>query len=408
MIGIRSITYNLPAEYSEEHFAAIRESAVMWDEEYPLIRTKRINLAPITKRGTLNTYRELAELSTQCGIRWFNVTLDPWEAEDKKALFRFGYSLLREYHQAFLHIIGVKDGQVDYDILKSSAELILAVSKLSSDGKDNFRLGVSMNVTSNGPFFPFTMSSGEFSFSIALELTQEINVIIARCSRMGLDELREQIVQTLLPQIDMIDTIANKIENTCGNRFTGFDFSLAPIIEENGSILLILEQLGVQDFGMTGTMFATAYLTNIVKSFAQRYRAVGFSGIMYSLLEDLGLCLLNNSRGVTLEQMIALSTMCGCGLDMIPVYGKITEGEIIAICMDIMAISCRLGKPLGIRLLPIPRSGNGLGQYTRISGDADFIANTKIVTVANNILLDNGIKKFSFLPDGISRNFKSK
>ena len=42
---------------------------------------------------------------------------------------------------------------------------------MSANGKDNFRLGISVNVQPDGPFFPFTYSSGEMGFSIALELT---------------------------------------------------------------------------------------------------------------------------------------------------------------------------------------------------------------------------------------------
>ncbi len=79
---------------------------------------------------------------------------------------------------AFVNIIAVKDNEIDYDILNRSAKLIKNVSTLSNSGYDNFRLGISNNIQPNCPFFPFTYSSGDYSFSIALELTQEINDIL--------------------------------------------------------------------------------------------------------------------------------------------------------------------------------------------------------------------------------------
>jgi uncharacterized protein (UPF0210 family) len=111
---------------------------------------------------------------------------------------------------------------------------------------------------------------------------------------------------------------------------------------------------------------------------------VGFSGVMYSLLEDLELCIYNNSKGVSIEQLTAISTMCGCGVDMVPVYGGVTVEELFAVFLDIAAISCRLNKPLGIRILPIPRTHNYQEHYTLFSDDADFISNTKIIHVNSN------------------------
>ena len=84
--------------------------------------------------------------------------------------------------------------------------------------------------------------------------------------------------------------------------------------------------------------------------------------------------------------MISLSTMCGCGLDMVPLYGEIKDEELMSIYMEISAISCRLKKPLGVRVLPIRNCKRGNTLYTAFHDDPDFISNTKVVTPNLNLL----------------------
>ena len=91
-----------------------------------------------------------------------------------------------------------------------------------------------------------------------------------------------------------------------------------------------------------------------------------------------------------MEQIISLSTMCGCGVDMVPVYGKIKTEELTSILLDVSGISCRLNKPLGVRLLPIPQFGRSKSGFTNFHNDSDFIANTKIVGLNLNLITEPG------------------
>ena len=122
---------------------------------------------------------------------------------------------------------------------------------------------------------------------------------------------------------------------------------------------------------------------------------MGFSGVMYSLLEDLELCAINNQRGVSLDDLVKVSTMCGCGVDMVPVPYDVSLNELIAISMDIYAISTRLKKSLGIRILPIPHTRKSQVAYTNLSDDADFIANTRVLDPDINIMNKFG-SEFAF------------
>ena len=398
MITIRSITYQLPENYTQDHLEKIRKLSYMWDHSFQPIRTQRVSLFPFTKKVPIKTFKELSKLCDVSSIRWFNVPIDPNNSENSNELFNFAYAVLSEYNRAFVNVLAItKDKTIAPSILVRSSELIKKVSTINRNGKDNFRLGLSVNVEPDCPFFPFSYSSGTFGFSIALELTQEINAICSSMPKENLTELRSSIIDTLVPQIREIEIIAESIAKNSGLKFKGFDFSLAPIIDENGSVITILNRLGVQQFGKTGALFATSYITNILKHIASKFPSVGFSGVMYSLLEDLLLCRINNEHGVTLEQMISLSTMCGCGVDMVPVYGQISNDEIMSIILDVAGISCRLNKPLGIRILPIQQCGKNQSIFTSFDDDADFIANTKVVSLSTNSLNFIG-ESFEYLP----------
>jgi len=312
MINIRSITYNLPKNYYnfDSILEKINTNLQLWDRQPYFIRTKRVSLPIIDSKISVDILKDIEKKCNDCGIRWFVVPIDPWNKKSKFKPFKFAYKVLKEIDQAFVNIICIKNQKIDFDIINESINLIKLTSKISNNGKDNFRLGLSSNISPNCPFFPFAMSSGVFSFSIALELTQEINEIIQSNKKMGLTDLRAKILEEIVPQIQEIDKFACEFAVESGLEFAGFDFSLAPIIEDNGSVFTILNHLGINDFGKMGTMFATAYLTDILKYFASIFKHVGFLGVMYSLLEDQKLCSINNERGVTLEELTKLSTMC--------------------------------------------------------------------------------------------------
>lgn len=396
MINIRSVTWMLNSDYGEKEFEIIEKVNLKFDNSEFFVRTKRATLPCISEPLNLKNIDYLNSLCLTHDIRWFNIPIIP---SNNKKIWQFAYNVLKNYEQSFVNVLAVQDGKINYQILDESLKLIKKTSNISINGKDNFRLGLSVNVKPNCPFFPFSISDGKFGFSIALELTQDINMIICNNSKLNLNELRTNIINTLYPQIKKIEKLANEEALKYNIEFKGFDFSLAPIIDDNnnGSIITILNYLGVNDFSKSGTLFATAYLTNILKYFSSEFKSVGFSGVMYSLLEDIELCKINNEIGIDIEDLIKLSTMCGCGIDMIPISCDENDSNIKSTFMDVIAISTRLNKPLGIRILPIPRARKGVLHYTNFNEDADFISNTKVLTLATNEIIEKNIDYFEFL-----------
>lgn len=391
MINIRTITYNMPKLFNNEHFEVIKNCIKDWNQNKYYIRTTRINTTPIEKIKDINKYDILDKFCLDNNIKWFSIPIS-FKEKDKEKYINDCYSIIKKYDKAFINIDGVKDSTINFDLIDIYIDLMKKVSKYKN-GKDNFRLGLSVNSISDSPFFPFTKSSGDFSFTIGLELTQEINKIINSYKSINYNELRDLITEKLDYQISEIENYAYYIEKKYDITFKGFDFSLAPIIEEDGSIMELIEKLGIKKFDGPGVMFVTAYLTNILKSFGNNHKHIGFSGVMYSLLEDIKLSKINNKEKLKLEDITKLSTMCGCGIDMIPIKYNVPKDIITSYILDIAAISCRLNKPLGVRFLPI----NILYNHTKFIDDKDFITNTRVLSLKNNILLYKNIKNFKFI-----------
>ncbi len=60
---------------------------------------------------------------------------------------------------------------------------------------------------------------------------------------------------------------------------------------------------------------------------------MGFNGVMYSLLEDNGLAEANNLRAVTIEKLAVFSSVCGCGIDMVPVPGMMFAEDLAGLAL---------------------------------------------------------------------------
>lgn len=384
MIKIRTISYNLPEIMTAEDYSKIKKSVERWKQCSFGVRTQRLTLPIQDPVADAERFKGLAEFAESAGIRWFNIPFSSWG--QGKADYSAIPQILRKYPGAFCNVICAKDGQVKEEIVQEIIRTIRNIADIKEDGSTNFRFGASMNVQPNGPFFPFTYASGDkLSFSVGLEMAEEINDILAKNQIDDLNQLYQHIMQRLEPQIIEVERQIEENANDIGIDFAGIDFSLAPLPQKNSSIITILKEIGISDINHTGVMFATAYLTRLLKTFAKKHKSVGFSGVMYSLLEDYEYARLNDIQEISIDRMISLSTMCGCGVDMVPVDYASSDVDLRGILCEVACISSRLSKPLGVRILLVK---NNVYNRTNISSDDDFIVNTSLVNInsSNNLM----------------------
>merc|ERR1712100_346730 len=82
---------------------------------------------------------------------------------------------------------------------------------------------------------------------------------------------------------------------------------------------------------------------------------IGYCGLMLPIMEDIILAERAASvpSSLTLQQLMYYATMCGVGLDTVPIPGDAAIDEITNIYMDMGTVAFRLGKCLSCRLLPM-------------------------------------------------------
>lgn len=351
------------------------------------VRTHRVSLSPFGSNGA-GSHMRVAEIADQVsrlcegsGVRWFCLPVFTAGAADYRALHDALVETIVHNKNAFLNVIAVHNDEMDLRGIHMAGRLIKSVSRLSNNGHDNFRLGISCNCRAHTPFFPFTYHTGKIGFSLALEFARDFLDIIESRGGDGLDAIHERLVEFLVERLAGLESTALEVERKTGMTYYGIDISLAPFPEDNHSVASIIERLGMESFGGNGTLFFTSYLTDILDEVLIRsgIRSTGFCGVMFSVLEDVGLGVHNNSKTFSMDSLLSYCSVCGCGLDMVPIPGDVFEEEISSLILDVAALSITANKPLGVRLLPIPHKH--ANEFTCF--EYDFMANTRIKDVKN-------------------------
>ncbi|MCI0474746.1 MAG: DUF711 family protein, partial [Anaerolineales bacterium] len=77
------------------------------------------------------------------------------------------------------------------------------------------------------------------------------------------------------------------------------------------------------------------------------------------------------------DGLLLYSTVCGTGLDTIPLPGDTSVDALAAILLDLATLAVKLNKPLTARLMPIP--GLRAGDATHF--DFEYFANARVMDV---------------------------
>jgi uncharacterized protein (UPF0210 family) len=97
---------------------------------------------------------------------------------------------------------------------------------------------------------------------------------------------------------------------------------------------------------------ACALITGALK--ALKVRACGYAGLMLPVLEDPVLAKRASEQRYGLQELLLYSTVCGTGLDVVPLAGDIAPDDLARIIGDVATLAARLRKPLSARLFPVP------------------------------------------------------
>ena len=83
------------------------------------------------------------------------------------------------------------------------------------------------------------------------------------------------------------------------------------------------------------------------------------------MLEDPVLAKRAGEGRYGIQELLLYSSVCGTGLEVVPVPGDTPVEVLTRIVLDVAALSMKLHKPLSARLFPIP--GKTAGELARLT-----------------------------------------
>lgn len=254
------------------------------------------------------------------------------------------------------------------------ARIINEASQITPDGFANLRFAAMANVPPGVPFFPAAYHSGDKpAFAIAMEAADLVNNILSNSST--LENARQNLIRAFEKYGNTISQFAEEVTRQTNIPFGGIDFTPAPFPTEEASFGTALELLGVSKVGYHGSLAAAAFLTDTLDR--ANFPRAGFNGLFMPLLEDAVLASRASEGILSLKDLLLYSTVCGTGLDTIPVPGDTSVDALYAVLLDLAVLSLRLDKPLTARLMPIP--GKQAGEMTNFN--FPYFANSRILAI---------------------------
>ena len=360
---LRSITYFLEPgnPLDESRIAAagrfLTQAATIFRDGGFVVQTTRLALPPLEKTFSDETIASAVEyaqnLEAQCFVQSIDVaSLGIARPTDSERYYEIIPEIIGATENIFAAaVIASPLGGINLQAIQWAANIMKRCSTLAPDGSGNLRFAALANVEPGSPLFPAAYHEGGVpAFAIATEAADL--AVTAFTGAASLAEAHTRLVTSIESQAKTIAQLAKKASGRQGAKFNGIDFSLAPFPNAENSIGAALEALGLSAVGGSGTVAAAAFLTDAINK--AKFPRTGFSGLLLPILEDTVLAQRTAEGILTLNDLLLYSTVCGTGLDMVPLPGDILAGELAAILLDVAALALRHHKPLTARLLPIP------------------------------------------------------
>ena len=253
------------------------------------------------------------------------------------------------------------------------AQTILANSRLGKDGFANLRFAAAFDVPAGGPFFPaaYQAEGAPDGFSIAIEAADL--AVNAALPGLTIDLFEQGLRGQITGQLQALAALAQTERGRLN--FFGIDCSLAPYPSHERSLGTAIERLTGGPFGGPGTVTAVAALRRAVAN--ATFPKAGFNAPMLIVLEDAALAAGSSTGHYDWTQLLACAAAGSCGPDVVPLPGDIPPGRLAAALRDVATLAQSVGRPLEMRVLPLP--GRAAGDATQFS--FDYFAPSRVMAL---------------------------
>jgi len=251
-----------------------------------------------------------------------------------------------------------------------------------ANGLGNFRF-CAASCIDTVPFFPGAKAPSHdthtFSFAIGMENGGFARKLLkeAKCISNIKEVFDTQMRDELMPIQAVCKTFGADADYPV--EYLGIDTSLNPSLDDGGSVADAIECLDEVrgPFGGTGSLAAAAAITTALQSIPD-IQITGYSGLMLPVLEDHRLAKLATSASsgdrLTIQKLLCISSVCGVGIDTVPVPGDVAENNLSSLILDVAGLAHRWSKSLSCRVFPTP--GGKAGDMTLF--DSPYMCNSCI------------------------------
>jgi uncharacterized protein (UPF0210 family) len=266
-------------------------------------------------------------------------------------------------------IMAGEDG-IHWKVIKETATLVRYVADHSPRSQGNFNFTATAMLKPYGPFYPGTYHTGAGKqFSIGFEGANIVRDVFSRTQGDFAASVTE-LTRQLTVHSKVAEAIGEKVAASTKWTFMGVDPTPAPM--GDNSIGAAIETYTGAKFGSSGTMTASLIITTAVK--AVPVKQIGYAGLMVPVMEDKLLARRWAEGAYGIDALLAYSSVCGTGLDTIPLPGDVSEAQIARMLSDVASLAWKWNKPLSARLLPV--KGKKAGDTTEF--DSPNLFNTTI------------------------------
>jgi uncharacterized protein (UPF0210 family) len=383
---IRSITYFCNPRYPLDEKSLqnagqfLSEARTAYEAAGYEVQTTRLATIPFPHLLGKDDIGKLPELTSQIdeiarGLNIGYVSLGPALPEMPHSYEVISEGIFLSKSIFFGGVMAEPGRGIDLRAVRACAEIIVKCASIEPNGFANLQFAALANVGAGAPFFPAAYHNGdEPAFAVATESADL--AVQAFEDAKNLEAGRSALISEVTKHGQAISRLAKSF--TSGRfspRFLGIDFSLAPFPDDAHSLGKAVEEMGVPQIGLHGSLAAAAILTEAIDR--ADFPHTGFSGFMQPILEDSVLARRAAEGTLSIKDALLYSTVCGTGLDTIPLPGDTAAEQITPVLLDLCALALRLDKPLTARLMPIP--GKKAGDETNF--DFAFFAPSRVMSL---------------------------
>jgi uncharacterized protein (UPF0210 family) len=266
-------------------------------------------------------------------------------------------------------IIADDDG-IHWKTIHRTAELVKYVSEHSPHSQGTFSFTATAMLKPLGPFYPGSYHTGPGrQFSIGFEGANVVRDVFAK-DKGNADAALRDLTAALTRYASVADRVGKQVAAETGWSYAGVDPTPAPLGDV--SIGAAIEAFTGARFGSSGTLTAARIITAAVK--AVPVKQVGFSGLMVPVMEDKLLSQRWAEGTYNIDSLLAYSSVCGTGLDTVPLPGDVSVEQMERIFADVASLAVKWNKPLSARLQPAVNKKPG----DRTDFEGQFLFNTTV------------------------------